>query len=109
MRHEEQRELWDKEHQTPTALKAMDSKEPSNSVKKFWDFLIARNAPHVRGIEMGCGKGRNVIWLAEQGVNMYGFDFSSVAIDEAKNRAAGVSHASFQTTDATKAWPYESA
>jgi len=107
MRHEDQKELWEQEHRTPTALKQMDSSDASNSVQKFWQFLVDGEFPHASGIEMGCGKGRNLIWLAERGVSMSGFDFSDVAITEAKRRAAKVEGASFQVADATVRWPFD--
>jgi SAM-dependent methyltransferase len=61
---------------------------------------------------MGCGKGRNVIWLAGQGVEvMHGIDFADSAIAEATNRAeeAGVAaKCDFRVHDATTPWPFES-
>ncbi len=99
--------MWEQEHKNPTALKQMDSSEASNSVKKFWNFLVSNNFAHDSGLEMGCGKGRNVIWLAEQGVQMHGFDFSQTAVAEAKRRAANVERVSFRVADATQTWPYK--
>ena len=108
MEHDKQRQLWDEEHRKPTALKAMDSHDPSNSVQKFWQFLVEGSYARAHGIEMGCGKGRNVIWLAKRGATMEGFDFSEVAIAEAKRRAEGINGVSLQVADATHGWPYES-
>jgi len=108
MEHDKQRQLWDEEHRKPTALKAMDSHDPSNSVQKFWQFLVEGRYARAHGIEMGCGKGRNVIWLAKRGATMEGFDFSEVAIAEAKRRAEGINGVSLQVADATHGWPYES-
>jgi SAM-dependent methyltransferase len=108
--HDEQQKAWDEEHKNPTVLLQMDSNEPSGGVRKLFEFLDANSLPRARGIEMGCGKGRNVIWLAEQGIDMIGFDFAPSAIAEAKRRAmeAEASHASFEVADATKPWPWES-
>ena len=62
---------------------------------------------------MGCGKGRNCIWLAEQGANMTGFDFSEVAIKESDKRAREKKISSekmqFVMQDATVEWPWPSA
>lgn len=105
----EQQKIWDQEHAKPTVLQQMDSDKPSSGVVKFFEYLKAKGLPHERGLEMGCGKGRSVIWLAQQGVAMDGFDFSPNAIAEAKRRAeaAGVSNAHFMVADATQPWPYE--
>ena len=110
MKHEDQKDIWNQEHKNPTVLKQMDSSDASGGVQKFWNYLVSENTPRSQGIEMGCGKGRNVIWLAQQGVDMDGFDFSAAAIKEAKRRAEEVhsESASFQVVDATEPWPYES-
>lgn len=107
MKHEEQQKMWDEEHRNPTVLKQMDSVEASSGVEKFWKYLVSKELPSGRGLEMGCGKGRNVIWLAKQGVDAHGFDFSPAAIDEAQRRGEGTK-AAFQVADATRRWPYES-
>lgn len=40
-----------------------------------------------RALDLGCGEGRNSIWLAEQGWDVTGVDFSNVAIDRARDIA----------------------
>jgi 2-polyprenyl-3-methyl-5-hydroxy-6-metoxy-1,4-benzoquinol methylase len=41
-----------------------------------------------RAIELGCGTGTNAVWLAQQGFDVTAVDLSSLAIDQAKARAA---------------------
>lgn len=111
--HEEQREKWNKEHQTPLALKQMDVRKSSSGLMPFFEFLKQNNKKDLIGLEMCCGKGRNVIWLAlqEEIQKMYGFDFSDVAITEAKKRAVeeGVgAKIQFDLMDATETWKYDS-
>ena len=109
--HEQQQQIWDEEHAHPTVLKQMDSNEASSGIVKFFEHLQGENISHRNGLEMGCGKGRNVIWLAGKGVEMSGFDFSQSAIVEAKRRAEEAEvtdEASFIVQDATAMWPYES-
>jgi SAM-dependent methyltransferase len=43
---------------------------------------------HPRAIDLGCGTGANVVHLAEQGFRATGVDFSPVALDKARQRAA---------------------
>ena len=45
-----------------------------------------------RSIDLGCGTGANVVYLAKQGFESHGVDFSEVAIAKARRRAeeAGV-------------------
>ena len=105
--HQEQQKAWDDEHKEPQVLHRMDSEDASSGVEKFLQFLQEKNIPHEKGIEMGCGKGRNAIWLAKKGVQMTGFDFSPAAIALSKQRAEAADvHASFQVADATHTWPF---
>ena len=41
-----------------------------------------------RALDVGCGEGRNAIWLAEHGWGVTGVDFSSVALAKAERLAA---------------------
>jgi len=42
---------------------------------------------HRRSIDLGCGSGANVVYLAAQGFDSYGVDFSPVALAKAQERA----------------------
>jgi ubiquinone/menaquinone biosynthesis C-methylase UbiE len=108
--HQRQQTIWNKEHKNPLVLLPMHSITPSSGVVLFFQWLKAKNKiKNLTGLEMGCGKGRNSIWLAKQGVNMTGFDFSKVAIKEAKNRAKILqikNEMKFLVQDATTKWPF---
>lgn len=108
--HAEQQRIWDEEHRHPLVLPQMDSSDPSSGVVAFVDWIEQnRLGTALSGIELGCGKGRNVIGLAKLGLNMTGIDFSPAAIKEAKRRAmrAGLSNrTNFQVHDATLKWPF---
>ncbi len=108
--HQDQQSIWDAEHARPNVLVQMDSEEASSGVVKFLKFLEGENVRDIKGVEMGCGKGRNVIWLAQRVSVMYGFDFSPTAIEEAKRRAQKqkVENAYFDVQDATVTWKYDS-
>lgn len=111
--HEEQREKWEEEHAHPFALKQMDARKESSALKPFVEFLSKQGKAELVGVEMGCGKGRNVLWLAQQQMiaKVYGFDFSEVAIRVAKQRATEVQvvgKVQFDVMDATERWKYES-
>ena len=108
--HKRQQRLWDKEHKKPFALLQMDSSEASSGVVKFFDWLKENNKKHLKALEIGCGKGRNIIWLAKQGLDATGIDFSQAAIKEANKRAKleGIKKAHFFVHDATQPWPFDS-
>ncbi len=38
-------------------------------------------------LDVGCGEGRNAVWLAEQGWRVTGVDFSEVGLDKARRLA----------------------
>ncbi|MCZ6888274.1 MAG: methyltransferase domain-containing protein [Gammaproteobacteria bacterium] len=52
------------------------------------DSLASLGAAPGRALDVGCGEGRNALWLAEQGWQVTAVDFSSVAIDKARQIAA---------------------
>lgn len=41
-----------------------------------------------RALDAACGEGRNAVWLAEQGWQVTGVDFSAVGLDKARELAA---------------------
>ncbi len=49
--------------------------------------LIAGKIPSGRALDLGCGEGRNALWLASQGWDVLGIDFSEAAIDKARDQA----------------------
>ncbi|WP_193105547.1 bifunctional 2-polyprenyl-6-hydroxyphenol methylase/3-demethylubiquinol 3-O-methyltransferase UbiG [Brachybacterium sp. FME24] len=59
-------------------------------------------------IDLGCGEGGDVLWLAEQGWQAHGLDISSTAVGRAREEAAarGLEGATFTATDLT-AWQPE--
>lgn len=71
-------------------------------------FLVEEVAdlPPGRALDLACGEGRNALWLAEQGWQVTGTDFSPVAIDKARQRAEqeGLG-AAFHVADATDTAP----
>ena len=53
-------------------------------------FLVAEGAELSpgRALDLACGEGRNAVWLAEQGWQVTGVDFSGVALAKARELAA---------------------
>lgn len=108
---DDQHRIWEAEHATPTVLHQMDSDRASSGVVPFYEQYVRALGDALVGVEMGCGKGRNVIWLAQQdGVReMHGLDFSHAALAEAATRAdhAGATRALFHEQDVTLRWPFD--
>jgi SAM-dependent methyltransferase len=69
-------------------------------------------APHVekltpgRALDLGCGEGRNALWLAEHGWTVTAVDFSEVAVDRGRQWASrrGL-HVDFQVADVVEYSP----
>lgn len=40
-----------------------------------------------KALDLACGEGRNAVWMAEQGWDVTGIDFSGVAINRARGMA----------------------
>ncbi len=54
-----------------------------------------------RALDLACGEGRNALWLSEQGWQVCGTDFSSVAVDKARARGQELGlTVDFQVADA---------
>ena len=56
-----------------------------------------------RAVDLACGEGRNAIWLAEQGWDALGLDWSAVGLDKARALAEqrGATTARFEVADLT--------
>jgi SAM-dependent methyltransferase len=54
------------------------------------EFLVAELATMTPGtaLDLACGAGRNAVWLAERGWRVTAVDFSSVALDRARELAS---------------------
>jgi 2-polyprenyl-3-methyl-5-hydroxy-6-metoxy-1,4-benzoquinol methylase len=50
--------------------------------------VTSRKIEPCKALDIGCGTGDNVLWLAEQGFDVIGCDLSDTAIDSAKLKAA---------------------
>jgi len=59
-----------------------DNDKPSSSIIKFREYLNKKD----RVLDLGCGSGRDVIYLAKNGFNSYGIDFSKIAIEKTRKR-----------------------
>jgi SAM-dependent methyltransferase len=76
---------WDRQHAA-----GHGSEHASGFLK---EILLSDSWPIPRGwaLDIATGKGRNAIFLAEQGFDVVAVDVSPVALDDARKRAAGKS------------------
>ncbi|MGO1199669.1 MAG: class I SAM-dependent methyltransferase [Dermabacteraceae bacterium] len=69
---------------------------------------VVRDVTPGTSIDLGCGEGGDVLWLAEQGWQAHGLDISATAVGRARDAAAarGLETATFTATDLS-AWEPE--
>jgi SAM-dependent methyltransferase len=63
-------------HETLTEEEFKAYKPPKRAVAQLNDFMVSRNCTEseIKILDWGCGRGRFVLWLREQGFKAYGVD-----------------------------------
>lgn len=83
---------WTSEYANPEFFSM--SEKPGSEVVKFVRHIRKEYGEdyfkYVNGLDVGCGNGRNLIYMAEHGAKGVGFDIASSAIDQAKKLAVGL-------------------
>lgn len=85
------KDFWNKEYTQARSFALSD--EPAEDLLKFTRFLQRKSGKELlnvtrKALDVGCGNGRNLIYLAEEfGMHGAGYDLSSVAIEEAQKQA----------------------
>jgi len=75
------REVWNKRYAAGELVWGADPNQ-------FVAEAFADVPPRGRALDLGCGEGRNTIWLAERGWPSTGVDYSRVSIERARKLAA---------------------
>jgi ubiquinone/menaquinone biosynthesis C-methylase UbiE len=100
----------------------MNTQEAYNRWAESYDSVINRtrdleqtaakhslgNADFSRVIELGCGTGKNTLWIAEKSRNLLAVDFSEEMMNVARQKISAP-HVRFMQADITKQWNFESA
>ena len=79
-----QQKIWQEEHRTALSLPSLSGVEPSSAVEYFVKFLKSKEKIEGKVLDIGCGKGRNSVYLAKQGFEVRGMDYIQEALDTAK-------------------------
>lgn len=61
---------------------------PSSEIENYVDLSVDGRIESGSVITLGCGVGRETIYLAKKGFDVLGLDFSPTAIKHARRRAA---------------------
>lgn len=75
---------WDHHH----AAASHGHNSGTQSPAELAGFLAGSINRPARAIDLGCGTGSDAVFLAEQGIDVIGIDFSATALEQAKRRAA---------------------
>jgi ubiquinone/menaquinone biosynthesis C-methylase UbiE len=82
--------LWDREYETLQIIPSSTRATPSKALLLFAEILRFEEIGKV--LDIGCGNGRNAVYLAQKGREVHALDFSHVALRETQRAAlrAGV-------------------
>lgn len=102
--------VWQKEHKKPSVLRSLAGIEPSSAVKYFVEFLKSKGIRKGKALDIGCGKGRNAVFLAKQGFEILAVDYIQTALDAAKQASSQNkldSKIQFINSAIDESWPFE--
>lgn len=83
-----QQQIWHQEHTTQGTLPTMANSEPASGVKLFMEYLAAHGIVATgKAVDIGAGKGRNSVHLAELGFEVWALEYIEPAIVVAQELA----------------------
>jgi ubiquinone/menaquinone biosynthesis C-methylase UbiE len=85
------------------------SYDDDRNLTRDLDAEVLRRAPlgvdEADVLELGCGTGKNTVWLAERARSVVALDFSSGMLARARERIGAASHVHFVQQDIRGRWP----
>lgn len=103
------KDIWDREHSQQSSFAAMHTTKPSAPIPAFIEYItqLGFKPGEARILDLGCGKGRNSIYMASHGFHVIGVDFSEKALADARQRSASYNNLiEYEHVDITKEWPF---
>ena len=83
-----QQQIWHDEHTQLGTLPTMANIEPTSGVMLFVEYLKEHAiALTGKAVDIGSGKGRNAVFLAQQGMEVWGIEYIQAAITVAERLA----------------------
>ena len=105
-----QQKIWSKEHIKNASIPKLASTTAASSVIYFLNYVASTTIhPPRKIVDIGCGKGRNTIYLAQKGLIVFAMDYIEHAITYTKQLAknCGVEHAVTLLVQAIdRRWPF---
>ncbi|QCE32741.1 class I SAM-dependent methyltransferase [Acetobacteraceae bacterium] len=78
---ETSREFWERRYQSAGFSAEMSIRPPRPRLKEFLEKL---HLPQGLALDLGCGRGEDAIWLAQQGWAVVGVDVSQAALQQGR-------------------------
>lgn len=107
---EDQKKAWELEYKEHKGFPTSTERRPSNQVKYFTKFLKSKNITKGKILDIGGGFGRNAIFLAKQGYNVWSFDFIEQVLRFLKKRISELelsNKINISKQDASKKWNFK--
>jgi ubiquinone/menaquinone biosynthesis C-methylase UbiE len=105
-----QKTIWKEEHRSSHTLPALAAEDPSGMVVAFVNYFKEQGSALPQSvIDIGCGKGRNALYLAMQGARVWGIDYIEDAVMCARKRALELSvdeRINFVVGEIDAPWPF---
>lgn len=73
--------------------------EETMAVKTALDRFISLLPPHAKALDIGCGGGRDSVYMFKNGVNIIGIDFSENMIRNAKEKTPDIEYVQMDFED----------
>lgn len=78
-----QQQAWNQEYSNAQGVPTSTRTTPSSAVKRLLEYIAEHNlAVGKEAIDLGCGIGRNALYLAEQGYHVTAVDFAESALEK---------------------------
>lgn len=106
-----QQEIWQQEHETQSDLPSMANKKPTEGVIDLVKYFGKDWFKDKKIIDIGCGKGRNCVYLAQQEAQLWAIDYIKDALSVAKDLASESKvdqQVSLVCSRIDETWPFES-
>ena len=106
-----QQQVWNNEHATSAAIPGIGAADPSGGLVYALELLQKNGVPNGGvAVDIGCGKGRNSVYLAKIGYEVYALDYITSALDAGRQLAEALRVADrihFEQTEIDAPWPLE--
>jgi SAM-dependent methyltransferase len=79
-------DLWSVEYEKK-GIPSSFREKPSQAVQYLHDYLLKRKINEGNVVDLGCGKGRNTLFFANQGFIVYAIDYLKEVVEEIQRKS----------------------